>query len=120
MCVLFVDDEPLTRLLMSEGVSEAGHDVVTAESAVDALEQLKKMQVPLSCLVTDVHMPGGVHGMKLVELVRPSYPGLPVIIATALVHFVTPDWRAAFGVILLEKPYTPPALVGLIGRLLAN
>lgn len=65
--VLVVDDDPMINSLMSECLREAGFDVVTAASGVEALQRLGEA-IP-DVIVSDVMMPG-LSGFELIGRIR--------------------------------------------------
>ncbi|MEW6734778.1 MAG: ATP-binding protein, partial [Acidobacteriota bacterium] len=77
--ILIVDDEEDVRDLLADILSSFGHEVVIAESGVDALEVLATNRFQL--VVTDLGMPE-MSGSELAERAKALYPGLPVILCT--------------------------------------
>jgi two-component system response regulator AtoC len=77
-CVLLVDDEPGVLFTLSELLLERGHRIVTARSAVDALEKLDDADA----VITDLSMPG-MDGLELMAQIAQRDPALPVILLTA-------------------------------------
>jgi two-component system, cell cycle response regulator CpdR len=118
MCILVVDDEPVTLMVASEVLREAGHEVMTARHVPAALEILMAHPSHFTCLVTDFSMPGGLTGAHLIERMRKPYPTIPVVLATGLGAPVTPEWCTKHGVELLSKPYSLATLVEAVERLL--
>jgi len=78
--ILVVDDEPGMLKVLRIELSDGGHEVETAETAVNALELMQ--QRPADLVLSDVRMPGMSGNELLRELVR-SYPHVPVVIMTA-------------------------------------
>lgn len=78
--VLLVDDEPKVLESLSEALAAEGLEVLTAESAEQALGLVasRKPEVILS----DVRMPG-VSGLELLRLVKDRAPSVDVIVMTA-------------------------------------
>jgi DNA-binding NtrC family response regulator len=76
--ILIVDDEPALRFAVQEVLEAHGLEVVAAESATDALAAVGDVDV----VVSDYMMPD-MDGMQLLEKVRATDPGLPVILVTA-------------------------------------
>jgi len=74
-CVI-VDDEPLTRVLLSQIFSMHGYEVRSAEDGFAAL-RLIRASVP-DLLVSDLNMPG-MSGFELLSVVRRLYPQIRVI-----------------------------------------
>ena len=119
MWILFVEDEPIISMVGTEALEEAGHEVLAAYTADDAIECIISTPRQLSCLITDFNMPGRLNGVDLVNWVRVRYPNIPVILATALGHTIDRPWLDRRRVILMDKPYSPASLVEMVQRLLA-
>lgn len=77
--LLFVDDEPALRELISERLVDHGFRVVPCESGDRALELLE--QFAFDVVVTDLRMPG-VDGARVIEAARERYPGIVTIVIT--------------------------------------
>ncbi|MEL6706607.1 MAG: ATP-binding protein, partial [Bacteroidota bacterium] len=69
LTVLLVDDESMIRKVAGRVFAAAGHTVVPAESAEEALLLLEDPELRYDVMVTDVIMPG-LHGPELAERVR--------------------------------------------------
>jgi len=65
--ILVVDDESVTRKLVSVAFEKLGHSVTTADGGDDALEQLSKSLPDL--MILDVMMPG-MDGWEVLRLLR--------------------------------------------------
>jgi CheY-like chemotaxis protein len=82
--VLVVDDEADTRELLRVGVGQCGAEVVTAGSALEALEALAEERPDL--IISDIGMPGE-DGYELIRKVRALPAGrggkIPAIALTA-------------------------------------
>jgi CheY-like chemotaxis protein len=74
--LLIVDDEPVTRTLLTQIFSNLGHHVKTAEDGFSALEQIRE-EVP-DVLLSDLNMPG-MSGFELLSVVRRRIPQIYVI-----------------------------------------
>lgn len=79
--ILVVDDEPLVRMLATEQLEEAGYAVIEAEDGPSALRILNS-RMPISLLVTDVGLPGGMNGRQLADAARVNRPELEVLFIT--------------------------------------
>jgi diguanylate cyclase (GGDEF)-like protein len=106
--VLLVDDEELIRKVYSAFLEEAQHTVVTAASVRGALAALEGERFDL--VVTDLELGDG-EGLEIVEHCKVRFPGLSVIIATAL-DTLAPAIRAAKAgaADYLIKPFPSEAL----------
>jgi DNA-binding NarL/FixJ family response regulator len=82
LTILVADDDPGTRLSISDYLEIAGYIVVTADNGQLALEMVDRYQPHL--IVTDITMPR-LDGYELVRQVRrqPAFRLLPVIFLTA-------------------------------------
>ena len=78
--VLIVDDEKNYLLILEEILSEEGHDIITADSAVKGVELLAAHE--LDVVITDMKMPG-MDGMAFLEKIHANNSDLPVIMMTA-------------------------------------
>jgi len=74
--LLIVDDEPTTRLLMSQIFTNLGHSVRSAEDGFSALAEIRH-QLP-DILLSDLNMPG-MSGFELLSVVRRRFPQMGVI-----------------------------------------
>jgi two-component system NtrC family response regulator len=78
--ILVIDDEPNYRLILSEIAKEEGYEVLTAESAEQAIPTIRETDLDL--VITDMRMPG-MDGMELLKEVKILNAELPVIMITA-------------------------------------
>jgi CheY-like chemotaxis protein len=79
--ILCVDDEPNSLVLRKLVLQKAGYEVVTASSAILALDVLSSRQVDL--VLSDQLMPG-LTGTELARQVKTRWPSLPVIIISGV------------------------------------
>lgn len=76
--LLIVDDEPGILEIVEYMIQDAGFETVTASNGRDAFDLANKGGV--SCILTDIKMPGG-NGLELLERVVTSMgKSLPVIL----------------------------------------
>jgi len=111
--VLVVDDElgvrESVRILLSEG-----YEVTTVASGDVALEAIQRERPHLVLL--DIIMPG-MDGMELLERVRVSDPGLPVVILTATKTVKTAVAAMKLGAFdYLQKPFDVDELRLIVER----
>ncbi len=79
--LLIVDDETEICDFLKTFFEEREFDVRTAHSGEEAMEQVEKSKPQVVLL--DVHMPG-MDGMKVLREIKSRYPGVKVIMVTAL------------------------------------
>jgi DNA-binding NtrC family response regulator len=99
--ILLVEDELLIRLMLADELREAGHHVIEACDADEAVIILQTVTPDL--IISDVRMPGSMDGMGLLALVRKSRPELPVIITSG--HLQPAQAMAEGAASFVAKPY---------------
>jgi CheY-like chemotaxis protein len=114
--VLAVDDEPDARALVARILSDAGADVVLADSADAALAYLA--QAPFDLMVVDVAMPGK-SGLDLAAAVRRHHDErtrtMPLVALTAHAGSANRERILEAGfTIHAGKPITPSELVAIV------
>lgn len=112
--VLFVEDEPLLRLVVADELREAGFEVLEAGDGGTALDVLAT-QPGVDLLFTDIRMPGGLNGWDIAEKARALLPSLPVIYATG---FSEDAPRVVAGGRLFKKPYRAGEIIDVALQLL--
>ncbi|MEX0802051.1 MAG: response regulator [Candidatus Binatia bacterium] len=116
--ILVVEDEYLSRTVMSKYLSGKGYEVRQAANGAEALEILTEETFNL--VITDFVMPH-VDGLRLVELIHAKWARLPVILMTGYLS-------ARAGNTILEgmvaevitKPIALPELLKNIKRILKS
>ena len=78
--ILIVDDEEHIRYLYSEELSEAGYEVITAESGYRLLERIEEEKPDL--VVLDIKMVD-YNGLDLLQDIRNRFYNMPVVLCTA-------------------------------------
>ncbi|HCG37632.1 PAS domain S-box-containing protein [Stutzerimonas kunmingensis] len=112
LTLLAVDDDELV-LFSTVGILEAaGHRVLSARSAGEALDLLRVNQVDI--LVTDHAMPL-MSGAQLAAVVRETRPQLPVLLVSGYAEL--PSTTPALALHRLAKPFTPDQLLDAIEQL---
>ena len=107
--ILVVEDEPMIRLDVAEGLREFGFHVYEASDGVEALQILGQTSVNL--VFSDVQMPGKLDGFDVARHVRSSLPQVPIVLTSG---FVRPDAAPpdlADLAPLVAKPYNLGQLV---------
>ncbi|MBC2710527.1 MAG: response regulator [Desulfosarcina sp.] len=78
-----VDDENMVLEVGKAILQRLGHEVITAVSGEEALDQFGQHRETIGCVVLDLTMPG-MDGKEAFKRLRELSPGLPVIIASGL------------------------------------
>jgi two-component system, cell cycle sensor histidine kinase and response regulator CckA len=109
--ILLVDDNDEVRELLARALEEAGYIVLQARDGAEALEVLADgPQVQL--LITDILMPG-MTGVEVASHFMAA-ASVPVLFISGYAREL-PDIPGP----ILEKPFTPDALVETVKQLLA-
>ena len=115
--VLLVDDDQRVRETIRMMLEHAGHRVVEAESAEDAINQFSTME-SVDLLVSDLQMPG-LSGLELFDRLVARLPSLRVLFisgAASPAHLAT---IARKGAALLEKPFSAQMLATKVHEVLS-
>lgn len=102
--VLIVDDERTLLHTFSNSLKAYASDleILTAEDGIQAVAALKS--APVDLVVTDLRMPE-MDGFQLIIHMKKHYPGIPVIVMTAVGSPEVADRMKAMGAVsYLEKP----------------
>ena len=78
--ILFVEDEDSVRTFAVRALKKKGYDVISCNSAENALEKLET-DTNFNLLVTDMVMPG-MNGAELAKIVHQKIPGIKIILAS--------------------------------------
>ncbi|MGD8833371.1 MAG: response regulator [Desulfobacteraceae bacterium] len=79
--ILVVDDDPVTRGLLSKRLAKNDYDVETAENGIEAVRKLTENYYDV--VLTDLMMPGGVDGIGVLESSKEINLKTEVILITA-------------------------------------
>lgn len=114
--ILVVDDELAVRELMGEALGLEGHEVVSADSAVHAVEMLLKEMVDL--IILDLGL-GDYSGMAVLKEIRKQGSDVPIVVYSGLVTpEVEKEARSAGATDVLRKDIGISALVRQIQQIL--
>lgn len=117
--VLVVDDEPLIRWSLGEGLLKAGFEVVEAGDARAALNALETVAWAVDAIVLDLRLPDSVD-LALLARIRQFAPDVPVILMTAYGSAETRDEALRLGAReVVNKPFDLNRMVGLVSDALA-
>ena len=118
--ILAVDDSSSLRQMVAFSLKAAGYHVVEAVDGQDGLDKAKLQAVDL--VLTDQNMPR-VDGLTLTQRLRamPRLRGVPILILTTeSSDEMKQAGRAAGATGWLVKPFDPPKLLEVIGRVIGR
>lgn len=110
--ILMVEDDLLVSSVVVPALEAAGHTVVLAPTADEAVDRIRDGQFDV--VFTDVVMPGRMSGMDLANWCRQLQPATPVVVATGY------SAQALSSVEVLNKPYDVHALLDALNRAAAR
>jgi CheY-like chemotaxis protein len=116
--ILLVEDDAMVRALAAEALRIKGYHVLEAKDGREALTKVQQHGDSINLLITDVVMPR-MTGRELAERLGAAQPDMRVLFMSGYPgslggHEGFPET----GVDLLEKPFTPLALVGRVRKAL--
>lgn len=114
LVVLIVEDELFVRLIAADTIEEAGHSVIEASNAHEALDLLEQRD-DIDVLFSDIKMPGTIDGLALAATVRRRWPFMPIILTSG--HLYTGDFELPAETAFLQKPYPASILLAELNRL---
>ncbi|MBM4121521.1 MAG: response regulator [Nitrospira sp.] len=118
--ILVVDDEPGVRELVRIILEEYGYTVLEAGHGEEALQVCQQYAGSIHLLLSDVIMPGLI-GAPLVERVKALRPSVKVLFMSGYTDDVIGDrGMLGPGVLFLQKPFTPQALIEKIHDVLRS
>lgn len=103
--ILLVDDEESVRAVVTKILTRHGHTVLEAEHGADALRLAAGHEGKIDLLISDMYMPG-LRGPEIVEKLRPSRPGIPVLFMSGYADEDVARSGVAPGTRFLRKPFT--------------
>jgi len=116
--ILAVEDAATMRQVVNFTLSDAGHTVVEAANADEALAQVAKSEFDL--IICDVNMPGR-NGLELVKLLRamPNFRFVPILmLTTEHREELKAEGRAAGATGWILKPFDPSVLLDVVKKVM--
>jgi PAS domain S-box-containing protein len=118
MTILLVDDHDQVRGTTAALLEDAGHEVLQARNAAEALDLLEKDNSCCKMIVSDYAMPS-MSGVELVKQARDLYPAIPAVIITGYADTESISDRPD-DVLLLGKPFSPEQLEKAVQQAATN
>jgi len=115
--LLVVDDEAIIRMGLVSLLDDAGHQVLEATGADEAIAILDSRS-DIRVVVTDVNMRGSMDGIKLAHYIRERWPPIALIVVSGVPEHAQAPLPE--GALFIAKPYRQEALLSSIAGLLAR
>ena len=116
-CILLVEDEPLVRMVTAIALTDAGYQVLEADSAGAARDTLRAPPVPPDAVILDIGLPDQ-RGDVLARELRGGDAGLPIILASGYVNpAIIAEFAGDARLRIVAKPYPHETLTGLLAEL---
>ena len=113
-CVLVVDDDAVSRMMVSHVTQRAGYRVLEADSVASAIPIFAEVDVNI--VISDFMMPGGT-GLDLLEAMPDA--DIPFVLLTGVMEIGELNDSRVDGVAAyLTKPFASHALQELLGELM--
>ena len=116
--VLVVEDNAQVRKLVSSILQRRGYKLIVAKNGDHAQDLLKKQDVDIDLLLTDIIMPG-IDGKQLFEIVSGQYPGMKVLYMSGYTdQVIGRHGIISSGTNFIQKPFAVNDLAGKIRNIL--
>lgn len=118
LIALFVDDEPINRLIFQKSLEEH-FEVLLAESGAEGLEIIQEKRFDF--IVSDYTMPD-MNGLEFIGQVREQFPQLPCFIHSALVWDEAIDHAVKSKLIVknIPKPLDVAEMLEAVEQIMAH
>jgi CheY-like chemotaxis protein len=116
--ILIIEDDELLRPVIARMLRRNGYTVLEAGSGTDAEERALAHGLPVDLLLVDVGLPG-LSGPEVVERLRQRWPAVKVLFMSGFGHAALAERGLAPGPHLMEKPFSPVALLERVEAILA-
>lgn len=118
--ILWVEDEPAVRALVSDALAEHGFRVLEAGGGAEALELARSHAGPIHLFVSDVVIPAPA-GSELAGLLRALHPEARMLfVSGCTAGRLDSDSLTRSGAGFLRKPFRPSVLIEKVEELLRH
>jgi DNA-binding response OmpR family regulator len=120
--ILVVDDDPAARVLSNRVLTEAGFEVVTAQSGFECLEKFRKEPNGFDVILLDLSMPF-MDGEETFRRLRAINPNVVVLLSTGFLAQAQErvDRMLAAGMAgSIRKPHRPDELLARVQAILED
>jgi DNA-binding response OmpR family regulator len=105
--ILIVEEDSIHRATVALALSQAGFEVVLADTGAEALTLLDD-GIPFAGLYTDLRLPGHINGWAVGSEFYARWPDKPIVYASAREH--SPEMVFRHPGVILRKPIRPSDL----------
>ncbi|MEO8043458.1 MAG: response regulator [Spartobacteria bacterium] len=118
-CIMVVDDEPMALVLSRTVLTQAGFEVVTAQSGMECLDQYRARPGRFDLVLLDLTMPL-MDGEDTFRRLREIDPKAVVVLNTGFIEAERLEQMMASGLAgFVRRPYHPSEVVAQIRSILA-
>jgi CheY-like chemotaxis protein len=114
--ILCIDDDSETLTLRRHFLQSSGYSVITASSGTDGLRALSD-GAGIDLVLLDYMMPG-MNGDEVAQRLKTQYPGLPVVIVSAVAQL--PERLSIVIDGYVQKGRDPDVLLGTVSEILTS
>src|SRR5580765_3832091 len=115
--ILVVEDDDFLRPLIEEILQTKGYQVVTTETAKQALSLCQERTFDL--VITDLSMPD-MDGLTLIGALRRSHSNLPVLATSGAFNDALKIATMLGATGTLQKPFSPDDLLAAVDKILGK
>jgi signal transduction histidine kinase/ActR/RegA family two-component response regulator len=117
--ILLVEDDAGVRGLARRILCNYGYTVLEASDGMAALQVAQHCTGPIDLVITDVIMPGGLSGVRLVEQIVAQRPQVKVLYMSGYTdNVISHHGVLNSGQVFLQKPFTPETLARTVHEIL--
>ena len=116
--ILVVEDDDLLRSMIVRLLRRNGYTTLEAANGTEAEERALAHGLAVDLMLVDVGLPGA-SGPEIVERLRPRWPAVKVLFMSGFSPAALAERGLRPGPQLLEKPFSPPALLERVQAILA-
>ncbi len=119
-CILVIDDEPMALALARHVLSQAGYEVVTAQSGFECLDLVRTRPGGFDLILLDLSMPV-MDGEETFNRLRAIDPNVVVLLNTGFIEKHRLERMMAAGLAgFLRRPYRPDEVIEQIQTVLES
>ncbi|HEY5621055.1 MAG TPA: ATP-binding protein [Pontiella sp.] len=115
--ILLVEDDEMIRTLVAQTLELQGYHVLVADEGWEGIKVVRTYKGKIDLLFTDVVMPG-MGGVELAVATQELNPGIKVLYMSGYSRSQLHEEGVPADAALLEKPFTPDKVVGMVRQML--